>query len=169
MPPAYHTAFVALGSNLDDRLRCIDAATAQLAQLSCAPIQRSHLYDTTPMYLEEQPRFVNTVVRLQTDLDPDRLLARLLDIETSLGRVRAERNGPRVIDLDLLLWDNLVRESEALILPHPRLHERPFVLRPLLDLDPGLRHPTLDRRVDELWAELLPNLAPDELPIRLEP
>jgi 2-amino-4-hydroxy-6-hydroxymethyldihydropteridine diphosphokinase len=169
MPPAYHTAFVALGSNLDDRLRCIDAATAQLAQLSCAPIQRSHLYDTTPMYLEEQPRFVNTVVRLQTDLDPDRLLARLLDIETSLGRVRAERNGPRVIDLDLLLWDNLVRETEALILPHPRLHERPFVLRPLLDLDPGLRHPTLDRRVDELWAELLPNLAPDELPIRLEP
>ena len=169
MPPAYHTAFVALGSNLDDRLRCIDAATAQLAQLSCVPIQRSHLYDTTPMYLEEQPRFVNTVVRLQTDLDPDRLLARLLDIETSLGRVRAERNGPRVIDLDLLLWDNLVRETEALILPHPRLHERPFVLRPLLDLDPGLRHPTLDRRVDELWAELLPNLAPDELPIRLEP
>jgi len=169
MPPAYHTAFVALGSNLDDRLRCIDAATAQLAQLSCAPIQRSHLYDTTPMYLEEQPRFVNTVVRLQTDLDPDRLLARLLDIETSLGRVRAERNGPRVIDLDLLLWDNLVRETEELILPHPRLHERPFVLRPLLDLDPGLRHPTLDRRVDELWAELLPNLAPDELPIRLEP
>jgi 2-amino-4-hydroxy-6-hydroxymethyldihydropteridine diphosphokinase len=169
MHPAYHTAFVALGSNLDDRLRCIEAATAQLAQLSCAPIQRSHLYDTTPMYLEEQPRFVNTVVRLQTDLDPDRLLARLLDIETSLGRVRAERNGPRVIDLDLLLWDNLVRETEALILPHPRLHERPFVLRPLLDLDPGLRHPTLDRRVDELWAELLPNLAPDELPIRLEP
>ena len=169
MSSAYHTAFVALGSNLDDRLRCIEAATAQLAQLSCAPIQRSHLYDTTPMYLEEQPRFVNTVVRLQTDLDPDRLLARLLDIETSLGRVRAERNGPRVIDLDLLLWDNLVRETEALILPHPRLHERPFVLRPLLDLDPGLRHPTLDRRVDELWAELLPNLAPDELPIRLEP
>ena len=169
MPPAYHTAFVALGSNLDDRLRCIEAATAQLARLASTPIHRSHLYDTAPMYLEEQPRFVNTVVRLQTDLDPDGLLERLLDIETSLGRVRAERNGPRVIDLDLLLWDDLVRETEALILPHPRLHERPFVLRPLVDLDPGLRHPALGRRVDEIWAELLPKLAQDELPIRLEP
>lgn len=169
MPPAYHTAFVALGSNLDDRLRCIEAATTQLARLSRTPIQRSHLYDTTPMYLEEQPRFVNAVVRLQTDLEPDLLLAHLLEVETSLGRVRAERNGPRVIDLDLLLWDDLVRENDLLILPHPRLHERPFVLRPLVDLDPGLRHPTLGRRVDELWADLLPTLLPDELPVRLEP
>ena len=168
MPPAYHTAFVALGSNLDDRLRCIDAATAQLACLACGPIRRSHLYDTTPMYLEEQPRFVNAVVMLQTDLDPDALLSRLLQIEASLGRIRAERNGPRVIDLDLLLWDDLVRENEALTLPHPRLHERPFVLCPLVDLDPGLRHPTLGRRVDELWSELLPTLASDELPVRLE-
>ena len=168
MPPAYHTAFVALGSNLDDRLRCIDAATAQLARLACGPIRRSHLYDTTPMYLEEQPRFVNAVVMLETDLDPDALLSRLLQIEASLGRIRAERNGPRVIDLDLLLWDDLVRENEALTLPHPRLHERPFVLRPLVDLDPGLRHPTLGRRVDELWSELLPTLASDELPVRLE-
>jgi len=168
MPPAYHTAFVALGSNLDDRLRCIDAATAQLARLACGPIRRSHFYDTTPMYLEEQPRFVNAVVMLETDLDPDALLSRLLQIETSLGRIRAERNGPRVIDLDLLLWDDLVRENEALTLPHPRLHERPFVLCPLVDLDPGLRHPTLGRRVDELWSELLPTLASDELPVRLE-
>jgi 2-amino-4-hydroxy-6-hydroxymethyldihydropteridine diphosphokinase len=169
MPPAYHTAFVALGSNLDDRLRCIDAATAQLAQLSRTPIQRSHLYDTTPMYLEEQPRFVNAVVRLQTDLQPVLLLARLLEIETSLGRVRAERNGPRVIDLDLLLWDDRVCEDEALILPHPRLHERPFVLRPLVDLEPGFCHPTLGRRVDEIWADLLPTLASDALPVRFEP
>jgi 2-amino-4-hydroxy-6-hydroxymethyldihydropteridine diphosphokinase len=120
------------------------------------------------MYLEEQPRFVNAVVMLETDLDPDALLSRLLQIEASLGRIRAERNGPRVIDLDLLLWDDLVREDEALTLPHPRLHERPFVLRPLVDLDPGLRHPTLGRRVDELWSELLPTLASDELPVRLE-
>ena len=169
MPPAYHTAFVALGSNLDDRLRCIKAATAQLARLSRTPIQRSHLYDTTPMYLEDQPRFVNAVVRLQTDLDPDALLLRLLEIETLLGRVRAERNGPRVIDLDLLLWDDIVHETGALILPHPRLHERPFVLRPLVDIAPGLRHPTRGSRVDELWAELLPTLAPDERPVRLEP
>ena len=169
MLPAYHTAFVALGSNLDDRLRCIEAATEQLARLASTPIQRSHLYDTTPMYLEDQPRFVNAVVRLQTDLDPEALLLRLLEIETSLGRVRAERNGPRVIDLDLLLWDDIVHETEALILPHPRLHERPFVLRPLVDLEPGLRHPTRGSRVDELWAALLPTLAPDERPVRLEP
>ena len=169
MPPVYHTAFVALGSNLADRLRCIDAATEQLARLASTPLRRSHLYDTAPMYLEEQPRFVNAVVSFQTDLDPDALLRRLLEIETSLGRIRAERNGPRVIDLDLLLWDDLVCENEALTLPHPRLQERPFVLRPLVDLDPGLRHPTLGRSVDELWAALLPTLASDELPVRLEP
>lgn len=169
MPPAHHTAFVALGSNLDDRLSCIEAATAQLARLACTPIRRSHLYDTAPMYLVEQPRFVNAVVMLETDLDPNALLSRLLHIEASLGRVRAERNGPRVIDLDLLLWDDLVHEIEALTLPHPRLHERPFVLRPLVDLEPSLRHPTLGRRVDELWAALLPTLASDELPVRLEP
>jgi 2-amino-4-hydroxy-6-hydroxymethyldihydropteridine diphosphokinase len=114
MLPAYHTAFVALGSNLDDRLSPIDAATDRLAALSRTPIVRSHLYDTTPMYLETQPRFVNGVVRLQTELEPEALLAALLAIESSLGRVRGERNGPRVIDLDLLLWDDLIVASEAL-------------------------------------------------------
>lgn len=168
MLPAYHTAFVALGSNLGDRLTPMDAATERLAKLSRTPILRSHLYDTTPMYLETQPRFVNGVVRLQTELDPEPLLAALLAIETALGRVRGERNGPRVIDLDLLLWDDLVVSSAALALPHPRLHERPFVLRPMVDLAPELQHPTLGRTMRELWTALEQGLAASEQPVRID-
>lgn len=167
MLPAYHTAFVALGSNLDDRLTPMDAATERLARLSRTPIFRSHLYDTTPMYLETQPRFLNGVVRLQTDFEPEALLTELLAIEAGLGRVRSERNGPRVIDLDLLLWDDHMFSSDRLMVPHPRLHERPFVLRPMVDLAPELQHPTLNRTMLELWTDLEQRLSPSEQPVRI--
>lgn len=168
MQPLLHTAFVALGSNLDDRTGPIETATLRLTELSRTPLQRSHLYDTSPMYLEDQPRFLNGVVKLTTNLEPELLLSALLNIETQLGRVRAERNGPRVIDLDLLLWDDVCCEGERLTLPHPRLAERPFVLCPLAELAPELVHPRLGRRMDDLWRELSGGLHPSELPVRTD-
>lgn len=166
MPPDHHTAYVALGSNLDDRLARIDEATVRLSTLAVAPVVRSHLYDTVPMYLEAQPRFLNGVAKLTTALEPEALLKELLAIETAMGRVRAERNGPRVIDLDLLLWDDLHFESPALVLPHPRLHERPFVLRPLMDLAPRLVLPHLGRAVADCWEQLESNMQPEDRPLR---
>lgn len=167
MLPSYHTAYIALGSNLDDRLARIDAATDSLTRLARTPLVLSHLYDTTPMYLETQPRFVNGVAKLETDLQPAALLEALLAIEASMGRLRAERNGPRVIDLDLLLWDDLTLETTELTLPHPRLHERPFVLRPMVDLAPSLQHPSLHGTMEQLWSELEQTLAPHERPVRI--
>ena len=166
MQPLLHTAFVALGSNLQDREGRIDAATDYLAALSRTPLLRSHLYDTPPMYLEQQPRFLNGVARMTTNLSADELLEALLSIESAMGRVRAERNGPRVIDLDLLLWDNACQSSHRLTLPHPGIAERPFVLCPLAEVAPDLVHPLLDRRMDDLWLDLRARLHPSELPVR---
>lgn len=168
MLPAYHTAYIALGSNLQDRLAHLDVATTHLARLSRTPLLVSHLYDTAPMYLESQPRFVNGVARLQTSLQPGELLAALLGIESSMGRVRGEPNGPRVIDLDLLLWDDVELQSDHLTLPHPRLHERPFVLRPIVDLAPTLHHPALRRPMIELWRDLERRLGSHEQPVRIQ-
>ncbi|WP_426688467.1 2-amino-4-hydroxy-6-hydroxymethyldihydropteridine diphosphokinase [Rhodanobacter ginsengiterrae] len=133
-------AYVALGSNLGDpRQQVLDAMEA-LAQLPATRlVQRSHLYRTPPWGVLEQPPFINAVVELDTELSPRLLLDALLAIELRAGRVRAERNGPRTLDLDLLHVDGVVLDDPQLSLPHPRLAERAFVLLPLCDIAPTLR------------------------------
>jgi 2-amino-4-hydroxy-6-hydroxymethyldihydropteridine diphosphokinase len=117
-------------------------AFAALARLpSTRLMARSSLYRTAPVGKLDQPDFVNAVARLETALAPEALLQALLAIEGSQGRVRGERNAPRTLDLDLLLYDDLVLDRPGLTLPHPRLHERAFVLVPLAELDPALRVP----------------------------
>ncbi len=101
----------------------------------------SSLRETDPVGVLDQPRFLNGAARLQTELAPRALLDSLLDVERALGRERAERWGPRTIDLDLLLYDRLVLDEPGLTLPHPRLHERRFALEPLAELAPGLELP----------------------------
>lgn len=136
------TAFVALGANLGDPAATLRAALGALANLPESRVVRSSsLYRTAPVGITEQPEFVNAVARLETSLAPETLLDQLLDIEQRFGRIRAERNGPRTLDLDLLLYDDQLLELPRLTLPHPRLHLRAFVLYPLAEIAPDLALP----------------------------
>lgn len=134
--------YVGLGSNLGDREASIRAALGALAELpDTALIRASSLYDTEPMGEIDQPDFLNAVAELDTGLAPRQLMWNLLLIEKRLGRVRTSRWGPRIIDLDLLLAEDQVIDEPDLQLPHPELTRRSFVLVPLVELDPMLRHP----------------------------
>ncbi|HEX6734836.1 MAG TPA: 2-amino-4-hydroxy-6-hydroxymethyldihydropteridine diphosphokinase [Azonexus sp.] len=132
-------AYVALGANLGDPASTVRAAFGALANLPDSRVLRcSSLYRTAPVGVVDQPEFINAVALLETTLAPQRLLAELLDIECRFGRQRAEKNGPRTLDLDLLLYDERCIELPELILPHPRLHLRAFVLLPLAEIAPDL-------------------------------
>jgi len=137
-----NTAFIALGANLGDPAATVKAAFAALANLPDSRIVHcSSLYRTAPVGITEQPEFVNAVAQLETDLAPEALLDALLEIEQRFGRIRAERNGPRTLDLDLLLYGDQFVSLPRLTLPHPRLHLRAFVLYPLAEIAPNLEIP----------------------------
>jgi 2-amino-4-hydroxy-6-hydroxymethyldihydropteridine diphosphokinase len=147
-------AYIALGSNLGDPQRQLLAAMDALASLpDTRLLQRSALYRTPPWGVLEQPSFVNAAAQLDTPLSPHALLDALLQIEQRAGRVRAERNGPRTLDLDLLHVEGVQLDDARLTLPHPRMAERAFVLLPLHDLAPALRLPG-QGTVAELLARL---------------
>ena len=136
-------AYVGLGANLGAREASLRRAVALLdAREDVAVVAMSTLRETEPVGYLDQPRCLNGVVALDTELGPRELLDVLLEVERELGRVRdGVRDGPRAIDLDLLLYDQETIEAPDLTVPHPRLHERRFVLEPLADIDPGLRIP----------------------------
>jgi 2-amino-4-hydroxy-6-hydroxymethyldihydropteridine diphosphokinase len=143
-------SYVGLGSNLGDREDNLRRALERLQELG--PLRVSSIRETDPVGITDQPRFLNAVVELETDLPARELLERLLAIERELGRDRAEevRWGPRTIDLDLLLYGGETIDEPGLTVPHPRLAEREFVLEPLLELDPQLALPD-GRRIIKLW------------------
>ncbi len=136
-------AHVGLGSNLDGPIRQVELAIDQIATLpSTRLLRRSRLYRTPPWGMRDQPDFINAVAEIETTLAPRDLLRHLLAIERHGGRVRdGARWGPRVIDLDLLLYGGRTLHESGLELPHPRMHERSFVLVPLAELDAGLEIP----------------------------
>jgi len=140
-----HVAYIALGSNLGQREKSITAALTALEHTRGIVVdQVSSLYETNPVGgPEDQPKFINAAARLKTELPPERLLAVLLQIEQSLGRKRGEPWGPRTIDLDLLLYDDLVISEDGLSVPHPLMHERRFVMEPLAEIASEVVHPTL--------------------------
>lgn len=146
-------AYIALGSNLGDRAAHLREAVQRLAQAGTVEAVSSFL-DTTPVGYTDQPRFLNAAARLRTDLHPLELMQRLLAIEAGLGRERTIRWGPRTIDLDLLLYDDVTRDEPELTLPHPRLHERRFVLEPLAAIAPDAVHPRLRATIRDLLADL---------------
>lgn len=149
-------AYVALGSNLGDPVRTIEDAIDAMAALRGSLLTAiSSLYRTAPVGLRNQPDFINAVVALDTRLPPRELLDELSTLEARFGRIRepgSVKNAPRTLDLDLLLHGDMVWATPTLTLPHPRLHLRAFVLRPLLDLAPELRAPGLGRLADHLVA-----------------
>ncbi len=148
-----HTIFLGLGSNLGDRAAHLRAALEALAP-SVRVIRVSSIYETAPMHVENQPSFYNLACSGQTRLSPVALLHALKQIERALGRAPGPRYGPRVVDLDLLLYDDLVLASDALTLPHPRMLERAFVLAPLAEIAPERRHPVAEKTIAVLAAAL---------------
>jgi 3-oxoacyl-[acyl-carrier protein] reductase len=151
------TAYIALGSNLGDRLTHLDQALAELRRRPGVAVMRvSSVYETAPVGGPAgQGPYLNAAAELRTILAPAALLQILLDVESGLGRVRTEHDGPRTIDLDLLLYDNMVRDDPELTVPHPRLHQRLFVLQPLAEIALGVIHPVLKRSIADLLGDLL--------------
>ncbi|MCJ1268333.1 trifunctional dihydropteroate synthetase [Lobaria immixta] len=134
--PKDHLVYVALGSNVGNRIAMLDLACRELDRSGIRVVRTSALFETEPMYLQNQPSFVNGACEVQTTLEPFDLLDKLKEIENALGRQKTVENGPRNIDLDILLYDDIHVDHERLIIPHKRILEREFVLRPLCDLIP---------------------------------
>lgn len=155
--PGEHCAYIALGANLGDRKASIESALNTLRAHPAIDVQAvSSLIETKPVGGPAgQPDYLNGAAKLKTTHSPGELLSVLMEIETALGRERQTeaRNLPRTIDLDLLFYDDVVMAKNELILPHPRLHERDFVLIPLLEIAPDAVHPVLLKSVEELWCD----------------
>ncbi|MGZ9226395.1 MAG: 2-amino-4-hydroxy-6-hydroxymethyldihydropteridine diphosphokinase [Anaerolineales bacterium] len=146
-----HIIYLALGSNLGNRLANLkQAVTALSPQMEVKA--KSHVYETPPWGYEDQPRFLNQVIKVKSYLEPDPLLKHLRRLEVTLGRKVSFQNGPRLIDIDILFYDDLILNTASLVIPHPRLHERGFVLLPLMDIDPDLVHPANKKSVREMAA-----------------
>jgi len=156
--------FIGVGSNEGDRLAHISQALRRLQATSgVRVIQMATICETAPIGGPPQGPYLNTVVELETDIPPHQLLPVLQAVEQQLGRKPStERWGPRPIDLDVLLYDEQVIKTPELTIPHPRMHERRFVLEPLMQLAPQLLHPVLKRSIAELFAQTVP-LGPVEL------
>jgi 2-amino-4-hydroxy-6-hydroxymethyldihydropteridine diphosphokinase len=152
---AIHTAYLSLGSNLGDRDANLQQAIRHLEAFGRVNA-RSSLYETEPMEVTNQPWFLNCAVAFETALGPHELLDSVLSIEKSMGRQRLIPKGPRVIDIDILFFDDQIENSADLTLPHPALHQRRFVLEPLAEIAPSLEHPILNQSVTEM-LDLLPS------------
>lgn len=152
-------AYLSLGSNQGDRAAQLDAALARLAASGhVRMIKRSSFYETAPIGMTAQPWFLNVVVEVETDLQPQDLLALTLRVEGDLGRVRVQRWGPRTVDIDILLYDALEVTTPVLAIPHPEMTRRRFVLEPLLEIAPDATLPD-GRRL----ATFLPHVHDQEL------
>ena len=148
-----HTVYIALGTNLGDRLANLRTAIQSMPP-EVKVLAESHVYETPPWGYEDQPAFLNMVIKAETKLEPEPLLKYLKQLEVELGREQNIRWGPRLIDLDILFYDDLVLASPPLVIPHPRLHERAFVLVPLADVAPDLIHPVLKQSVRDLLVAI---------------
>ena len=148
------TAYLCLGSNLEDRERNLTLALSLISQR--VKLQKtSSIYETKPVGYREQPLFLNLVCQIKTNMNPEELLQLAKDIEREMGRIPGkQRNSPRLIDIDILFYNDRIIASKKLTVPHPRLPERAFVLIPLAEIAPRLIHPELDKSIAELTANV---------------
>jgi len=150
--------YLSLGSNVGDRAANLNSAIEQLQALG--KIEKvSSFYETEPVEFENQPWFLNCAVKLDTEKMPKQLLAGILDVEQEMGRRRTQKKGPRAIDIDILLFGNSIIDTKGLTIPHPAMHERRFVLEPLAEIAPDVRHPVFKRTIRELRDALPPGQA----------
>lgn len=160
----WHIAFISLGSNLGDKKgNCLGGMERLLESGHTRLVERSQFYRTAPVDYMDQDWFVNAVVKVATRLDPIPLLKELMTVETALGRQRQSvpRFGPRTLDLDLIFYGARRIESDELVVPHPRMHKRRFVLEPICDIEPELLHPVLGRTMRQLLED--PEVSGQEL------
>jgi 2-amino-4-hydroxy-6-hydroxymethyldihydropteridine diphosphokinase len=143
------TVYLSLGSNLGDRSGNLKNAISQLSQLG-EVVAVSSFYETEPVEVTAQPWFLNCAVKLETEKMPKQLLKGILDLEREMGRRRTQNKGPRNIDIDILLFGSSIVETKGLTIPHPALHERRFVLEPLVEIASELRHPVYKKTVREM-------------------
>ena len=147
------TVYLSLGSNVGQRevqLRDAQLRLATIGRVSAV----SPVYETEPVEFTAQPWFLNCAVAIETDQTPQQLMAAILRIEEEMGRRRVQKKGPRSIDIDILLFDDLVLESKELTIPHPAMHQRRFVLEPLADIAPQVLHPVFRKTIRELLDAL---------------
>jgi 2-amino-4-hydroxy-6-hydroxymethyldihydropteridine diphosphokinase len=162
------TVYLSLGSNVGDRAAWLRAALEAMPGAGVRVLRVSPVYETEPVDYTDQPRFLNLAVEAETELCPEELLSRTAAIEQQLGRLRDVPKGPRTLDIDILLYGDSVLSSERLQIPHPRMHERAFVLQPLADLAPDLLHPVLHQSVRQILAGLPPLPAPGPWPLAVK-
>lgn len=150
-------AYIALGSNIGNRAFFIDSAVKRINRERGITVKRrSSIYETLPVGGSNQPRYLNGVLKIDTVLNPHKLLSRLMRIEKSLGRRRTEKNSPRTIDLDILLYDDIILNSDELVLPHPRMHKRDFVLFGMREIAPEAMHPVLKKSIRDIYNRKRP-------------
>ncbi len=142
--------FLLIGGNIGDRMANLAMAVEFIEKYLGKMFQMSSIYETAAWGNTNQPAFYNQAIQLTTSLPPETLLAQLLAIEIKMGRVRTQKYGPRTIDLDILMIDDKVLDTNTLTIPHPQLHNRRFALLPLAEIAPSLHHPILDKTVSEL-------------------
>ena len=144
-------AYVGIGSNLAEPVKQVEEALLQLERLPHSRlVKRSSLYKSAPVGFADQPEFINAVAQMETGLSADRLLAELQEVESAHGRARSFANAPRTLDLDLLLFEKLQLRTDHLTVPHPRMHQRAFVLKPLVEISPEASIPGLGLAKDFL-------------------
>jgi 2-amino-4-hydroxy-6-hydroxymethyldihydropteridine diphosphokinase len=144
-----HIAYISVGSNIGNKLENCKKGVDSLVRSGTVTLKaRSPYYKTDPVDYLNQDWFINYVIKIETSLDPFRLLKRLKSIQKDAGRISdAVRFGPRILDLDIILYDSVLIKSESLTIPHPRMHKRRFVLKPLCDIDSGIIHPVFKKSI----------------------